>query len=131
MGSLTIGQAARMADVNVETIRFYERKGLVEQPAKLDRRVRRYPESVVDRARFIKEAQQLGFSLAETRGLLDLQVDAVSSCTRVEPTALEVKKKVGNKNAKLKRMSAALHRLCAGCRPDEKLRGDSLIQALK
>ena len=131
MGSLTIGQAARMANVNVETIRFYERKGLVEQPAKLDRRVRRYPESVVDRVRFIKEAQQLGFSLAESRDLLDLQVDAVSSRTEAGSTALEVKKKVDNKIAKLKRMSAALHRLSAGRESGVKLRCDSLIQALK
>ena len=66
MTALTIGKAARGAGVGVETIRFYERKGLIEQPRKpQDAGFRVYPEETVHRIRFIRQAQELGFSLRE------------------------------------------------------------------
>lgn len=68
--SFTIGELARAAGVNVETVRFYERRGLVRQPERGDG-YRRYPPTDLDRLRFIRRAKELGFSLAEIAGLLE------------------------------------------------------------
>ena len=70
MESFTIGDLARAAGVNVETVRFYERKGLLRQPERGDG-YRRYPSTDLDRLRFIRRAKDLGFTLAEITGLLD------------------------------------------------------------
>ena len=70
--NLTIGGVAKAAGVNVETLRFYQRLNLLEEPAKPPGGVRRYSDAAVSRVRFIKRAQELGFSLAEIRRLLRL-----------------------------------------------------------
>ena len=97
-GGLTIGQAAKAAGVHIETIRFYERRGLVAQPAKPYGGIRHYPQSVVARIRFIKHAQELGFTLTETQDLLELQVDHSNSCAEVKKRAeqkrLSVREKI-------------------------------------
>jgi len=72
MQPATIGAVARKAGVNVETIRYYQRIGLVREPARPRGGVRRYPPETVERIRFIKRAQDLGFSLAEIADLLTL-----------------------------------------------------------
>jgi len=69
---LTIGKVARAAGVNVETVRYYQRSGLVPEPPRPAGSVRRYSEQTVARLRFIKRAQELGFTLAEIRRLLAL-----------------------------------------------------------
>ena len=69
---LTIGRIARQAGVNVETVRYYQRVGLIEEPRKPGTGYRVYPASSVDRIRFIKRAQQLGFSLKEIIELLEI-----------------------------------------------------------
>jgi len=69
---LTIGQLARAADVNVETIRYYQRIGLIDEPVKPAQGYRRYPADTVERIRFIKRAQELGFTLNEITDLLSL-----------------------------------------------------------
>jgi hypothetical protein len=65
MSTLSIGQVARRAGVGVETVRFYEREGLLEEPPRRASGYRQYSEQVVTRIHFIKRAQQLGFSLKE------------------------------------------------------------------
>lgn len=70
MGTYTIGELARAAGVNVETVRFYERRGLLRQPERGDG-YRRYPESDLDRLRFVRRAKVLGFTLAEITELLE------------------------------------------------------------
>jgi len=70
---MTIGLLARAAEVNVETIRYYQRRGLLEEPPKPARGRRRYSGVVVRRVRFIKRAQLLGFTLEEVRSLLQLE----------------------------------------------------------
>jgi len=71
MRGFTIGKVAKAAGVGVETIRFYEKKGLIEQPPSQGT-YRTYPKTVVGRIRFVKRAQELGFTLAEIRELLSL-----------------------------------------------------------
>src|SRR5207237_9845446 len=84
MEILSIGQVARRAGVGVETVRFYERQGLLEEPPRRASGYRQYSEEVVSRLRFIKRAQQLGFSLKEISELLLLRVDAQASCEEVK-----------------------------------------------
>jgi MerR family mercuric resistance operon transcriptional regulator len=69
---MTIGRLAKAAAVNVETVRYYQRRGLIDEPRKPPGGHRRYATSVVNTINFVKRAQQLGFSLAEVKSLLDL-----------------------------------------------------------
>ena len=71
--NLTIGRLARAAGVNVESVRYYQRRGLVAEPERPQNSVRRYSEDSVKRIRFIKRAQDLGFTLAEIANLLALE----------------------------------------------------------
>lgn len=72
-GSLTIGAFARAAGVSVETIRFYQRKGLLSQPDRPQGSIRRYDMADVARVRFVKTAQRMGFTLDEVAELLRLE----------------------------------------------------------
>jgi len=80
---LTIGQVAKRSGIGLETVRFYERKGLVEEPPRTDSGYRQYPENVVARIRFIRRAKELGFKLSEISELLSLRVDPDSTCSDV------------------------------------------------
>src|SRR5215471_21335458 len=84
MEILSIGQVAKRAGVGVETVRFYEREGLLEEPPRGASGYRQYSEQVVKRLHFIKRAQQLGFSLKEISELLRLGVDGQTSCDEVK-----------------------------------------------
>jgi MerR family copper efflux transcriptional regulator len=117
METLSIGQVARRAGVGVETVRFYEREGLLQEPARRASGYRQYPEEVVKHIRFIKRAQQLGFSLKEIGELLTLRVDGHSSCEQVKERAVAKLAEVERKIVELQRMRAALLHvasLCAG-----------------
>lgn len=84
---LTIGQVAAAAGVNKETIRYYERCGLLRQPDKPAYSIRRYPSDAVARIRFIKHAQGLGFTLAEIQELLALRTSEHTPCSEVKHRA--------------------------------------------
>src|SRR6266404_4855005 len=120
MEILSIGQVARRAGVGVETVRFYEREGLLEEPPRRTSGYRQYSEEVVKRIGFIKRAKELGFSLKEITELLLLRVDAQTSCDevkqRTEAKIVEVERKL----VELQRMRQALlqvHSLCTGSGP--------------
>jgi MerR family mercuric resistance operon transcriptional regulator len=83
MEGLTIGALARAAGVNVETIRFYERQGLLRKPPKPEEGYRKYPSEAVKQVRFIKGAQRLGFSLKEIAELLFLGREGEISCSEM------------------------------------------------
>ncbi|TXF12282.1 Hg(II)-responsive transcriptional regulator [Pelomicrobium methylotrophicum] len=111
--ALTIGQVARAAGVNVETIRFYQRRKLMDKPEKPLRGVRRYGRAAVDRVRFIKRAQQLGFTLEEVRGLLALQDGR--SCGEARRLAAAKLESVEERIADLQRMRRVLKTLIGQC----------------
>ena len=117
--SLTIGKLAASAGVGRETIRYYERKGLLEEPPRSEAGYRHYPPDAVDRLRFIRRAQDLGFTLAEITELLGLRVDQVSACGTVEIHAraklVTVEEKIGD----LRRIGDALKRLLEKCEARE------------
>ncbi len=108
MEMLSIGQVARRAGVGVETVRFYEREGLLEEPPRRASGYRQYSEQVVTRLRFIKRAQQLGFSLKEITKLLQLRVDAHTSCEEVKHRTEAKLAEVERKLVELQRMRQAL-----------------------
>jgi MerR family copper efflux transcriptional regulator len=113
--SITIGALARAAGVGRETIRFYERRRLLDAPPRSPAGYRRYPPEAVTRLRFIRRAQEMGFTLGEIAELLDLRVDEVSACGDVEARAREKLDQVEAKIADLRRMGAALTRLLEKC----------------
>lgn len=129
--SLTIGNAAREAGVGVETIRFYERQHLVRQPPKpAGSGMRHYPAETIERIRFIKEAQELGFSLREIHELLALRADPDTDCAEVQKQATTKLTEVQRKIQRLHDIGAALERLIAACPGQGGLQGCSIMGAL-
>jgi DNA-binding transcriptional MerR regulator len=101
---MTIGQVAKLAGVGVETIRFYEREGLLNKPKRKESGYRMFENEAVTRIRFIKNVKELGFSLKEIRELLFLRVDS-------RATATEVKKRVDSKIEQIDRRINDLKRV--------------------
>jgi Hg(II)-responsive transcriptional regulator len=115
MDMLSIGQVAQRAGVGVETVRFYEREGLLEEPPRRASGYRQYSEQVVTRLRFIKRAKLLGFSLKEITELLRLRVDAQTSCDEVKLRTEAKLAEVERKMVELQRMRHALLQVAALC----------------
>jgi MerR family mercuric resistance operon transcriptional regulator len=112
---LTIGKVARLAGVGIETIRFYEREGLVADPPRKQSGYRQYGPDSVDRLRFIHRARDLGFSLGEIKELLFLRVDPTQTCGHIVKKAEEKIREIDEKVQALLRMKAALHALAEAC----------------
>ena len=110
--SLTIGSLAAAGGVGVETIRFYQRKKLLEQPTR-DSGIRRYGSEDVRRLRFIRQAQTAGFTLEQIKELLEL--DATDDRPRARELARERVRALDEKIAELKRARDALQRLAKEC----------------
>ncbi len=84
MKTLTIGRLAKIVNVNIETIRYYERRGLMPEPARSESGYRHYSHDNVVRIQFILHAKELGFSLKEVAELLSLRVDRYNTCNDVK-----------------------------------------------
>ena len=112
---LTIGRIAAQADVNIETIRYYERRGLLPDPRRNESGYRQYDPESVTRLRFIKEAQALGFSLEEIQGLLALRVDKETTCADVRRRAERKAADIEAKISTLQQMHDALQEMIAAC----------------
>lgn len=113
MAELTIGRLADEAGVNVETIRYYQRRGLMAEPDKPASGHRRYAGDAARRVRFIKRAQALGFTLEEIVGLLEL--DAAHACAETRELAAQKLGVIENKVADLNAMRKALKTLVRQC----------------
>ena len=113
MPDLTIGRVAEAAGVNVETIRFYQRRKLLNEPIKPLGGVRRYSGEIVSRVRFIKRAQQLGFTLDEVQNLLALEDG--QSCKKTHDLAVKKLAIVETRIADLNRMRRMLKTLIGQC----------------
>ena len=111
--SLTIGALADAALVNLETIRFYQRKGLMREPERVPGGIRRYGDADLARVRFIKSAQRLGFSLDEIGELLKLEDG--THCREARSLAEHKLVSVREKLADLQRIESVLHQLVGRC----------------
>lgn len=113
--TILAGELARRAGVNLETLRYYERRGLLPKPPRTPAGYRSFPAGSVGRVRFIKHAQALGFTLAEIKELLALRVDPDTTCAdvrqRAEAKVLDIEQRI----ASLRAMKTALMRLAASC----------------
>jgi MerR family transcriptional regulator, mercuric resistance operon regulatory protein len=129
MPKLTISRVATEGGVSVETIRYYQRRGLLEEPPKPVRGYRNYPKEIVKRIRFIKRAQALGFSLDEVTELLQLDLaDAcVKSCDLAERKLVVIDQKM----AELAAMRRALAKLMAECDKKSRRGACPIIAALQ
>jgi len=110
---LTIGALAEVAGVNVETIRFYQRKGLLAEPHRPHGSIRRYAQSDLDRVRFIKASQRLGFSLEEVGELLTLEDG--TRCKAARSLGERKLHDVRDRLADLRRIESALAALVERC----------------
>jgi MerR family mercuric resistance operon transcriptional regulator len=120
MKALKIGEVAARGGVNLQTIRYYERELLLPKPPRLASGYRMFSEQTVHRIRFIKRAQELGFSLAEIRDLLSIQVDPNKECSDVQRLAkakvADIEEKIRTLES-MKRVLTGLSELCPGCGP--------------
>lgn len=124
---LTIGKLARKAHVNVETVRYYQRIGLLEEPVKPVQGYRHYPESAIARVQFIKRAQQLGFTLKEIAELLTL---GQGHCEDVRALAEQKRARIDQQIDHLIALRRVLDEMIAACQADRSAEHCSLIEAL-
>lgn len=129
--TLTIGQVAAAAAVNVQTIRYYERRGLFTAPRRTAAGYRQYTEEAVTRLRFIKHAQELGFSLKEIEDLLALRVRHGAACGPVERKARLKIDLVERKIRDLERLRQTLEQLAAACAARSPTDECPILQALE
>jgi DNA-binding transcriptional MerR regulator len=117
---LTIGKVAKMAEVTADTVRYYEKEGLINPAQKSESGYRLYNYDAVRRLNFIKHAQQCGLSLAEIRELLKLKNRTGSCCNDVRTVALHKKLQLESKIKALQTMSVALSNLLDSCTDEQK-----------
>jgi MerR family mercuric resistance operon transcriptional regulator len=120
MKSLTIGRLAKEAGVNLETVRFYERRGLLPRPPRSASGYRLFPAEAARRLRFIRRAQELGFSLKEVGELLSLRVSRGTTSAairaRAEAKIADIQEKIRSLES-MKKTLQKLTKVCDGCAP--------------
>ncbi len=130
MKPLTIGKVAGLAGVGVETVRFYERKKMIPKPPRSAAGYRQYPESTVQRLRFIRRAKGLGFSLKEIKELLTLRADPQATCSDVRQRAEQKLADIEQRMDDLEKMRAALQVLLKACSTNTTSTECPILQAI-
>jgi Hg(II)-responsive transcriptional regulator len=115
MNGLTIGRLAKQAGLGIETVRFYERQGLIEPPPRTDSNYRIYPKEEVNRLKFIKSAKNLGFTLKEIKELFELQQDPHTTKADIKKRTVEKIEDIKKKVRDLSRIQEALEHLSESC----------------
>jgi len=129
MQSLTIGKLAAAAGVGIDTVRFYERAGLLKKPARTPSGYRKYTASDAARLRFVRRAKALGFSLDEISELLRLN-DGGGRRKAVRALAERRLTEIEQRLAELERMRTSLRHLVRDCHGDGSLKGCPIIEAV-
>jgi len=125
------GQLALRAGVNVETLRYYERRGLLDAPARLPSGYRAYDDEAVRIIRFIKRAQELGFTLVEVETLLELAAGGPDACDAAQSLAGNRIADLDRRIEMMRRMRDSLKRLVATCQRPRRDRECPLIQSIE
>jgi len=131
MKGLTIGELAKRGGVNLETIRYYERAGLLPRPPRTQAGYRIFPDDAARRLRFIKRAQQLGFSLREIRELLALRIEPGKTRADVRERAKAKIEDIDQKLRTLRQMKSALVKLTAACHGNGSLSDCPILEGLE
>ncbi len=131
MNTMTIGKIAKLADVGIETIRFYEREQLIAVPSRSASGYRQYPTETVKRLRFIKRAKELGFSLKEIKELLSLQIEPNTTCKDIRKRAELKIENIQEKIQTLKKMDKSLRKLTEACKSRGPVTECPILEALE
>ncbi len=131
MKYLTIGKLAKSAGINIETVRYYERIGIMPEPKRRESGYRQYSQEDVSRLKFILHAKELGFSLKEIRELLELRVDPETNCEEVRQQAETKITDIERKIADLKRIRTALMNLATACKERKQTDECPILEALE
>jgi MerR family transcriptional regulator, copper efflux regulator len=115
VSALKIGEVAKRSEVGIETIRYYERQGLLAKPDRRPSGYRQYDESVVSRLQFIRNAKELGFTLAEIKELLGLWFDVNTKCVHVRQRAEQKIANIEDKIRTLQKMKRSLKKIISQC----------------
>jgi len=124
---MRIGELAQHAGVSTQTLRYYERRGLLDQKQRTQSGYREYNLNAVRQVRFIRRAQDLGFTLEEIGDLLALWPDSVKSCAAVERRASATLARIEQKISDLRRMRDALSQYVVACQHRESLQECPLL----
>lgn len=112
---MRIGEVAALAGVPTATVRYYERRGIIAEVARSAAGYRQYGPDAARRLRFIKHAQELGFTLGEIQQMLELRIENAEACARVEATTREKIRAVRQRLAELTRLERTLQDLVRAC----------------
>jgi MerR family mercuric resistance operon transcriptional regulator len=115
MKGLTISQVAKGADVNVETVRYYERIGLISKPPRTESGYRQFSVEVIQRIKFIKRAQELGFTLSEVKKLLCISDGQNYDCYYIQQFASKKIEEIQQKISDLEKIKSILYDLSKKC----------------
>ena len=127
---MNIGQLSATTGVPAATVRYYERRGLLEPPRRTRAGYRQYEAETTQRLRFIKRAQELGFTLEEIADLLAFWQDSATSCGKVEGRATATLERIDTKIRDLKRMRSGLSQYVNACRTRDALSACPLLASL-
>lgn len=126
-----IGEVAKRADVNKETVRYYEQRELIPKPDRRRSGYRIFTQRHIDQIKFIKRAQQLGFTLTEIKELLELRLDEESSCSEIKEEAQQKYQDVSEKIKDLQRIRETLTALIDSCSEDGPIGDCPILEALE
>jgi len=126
-----IGEVAKRADVNKETVRYYEKRELIPKPDRRHSGYRIFTQQHIDQITFIKRAQELGFTLSEIKELLELRVDENTSCSEIKTEAQQKYQDAVQKINDLQRIKETLTALIDSCSEDSPVGDCPILEALE
>jgi Hg(II)-responsive transcriptional regulator len=130
MKAMKIGEVARISGTGIETIRFYEREGLLLEPERRPSGYRQYDEATVERLNYIRQAKELGFTLAEIKELLELSF-AHSNCEHIRQRAEDKITDIESKIRSLQQMKRSLRKIVERCRAKDSTDDCPLVHKAK
>ena len=128
---MKIGEVAKRAEIGIETIRYYERQGLLAEPQRRPSGYRQYDESVVHRLQFIRRTKDLGFTLAEIKDLLDLRFDTTTRCEHIQHRAGLKIADIEEKIRSLQKMKRSLKKIISGCEGKDSIKDCPLLEGIE
>ncbi len=130
MQPMKIGQVAKRSNVGIETIRYYEREGLLAKPQRRPSGYRQYDMSVVSRLQFIRRAKELGFTLGEIKELLGLWFDTTTRCVHVRQRARDKIADIEEKIRSLHKMKRSLKKVIQQCESRDSVDDCPLLEGI-
>ena len=131
MKAMKIGEIAKRSGIGIETIRYYEREGLLQEPERRPSGYRLYDESTVERLEYIGRAKALGFTLGEIRELLELSFAAHADCDHIRERAAAKLGEIESKIRSLQKMRRSLARILAQCKAEDSPEDCPLVHDIK